>query len=191
MILDIPFAYASNGTGFLEHDRLTGVERELALHEFPGYGELWARFSGESGLSDTQQTLLQSDYHFDTDKQTTLRYYQRIAIDRTVAAISGGQERVLLVMATGTGKTYTAFQIIWRLMQSGQKKRVLYLADRNILIDQTIQNDFRPLKSKITKVENKKLDSSYEVYMSLYQQLAGDAGEEPFRQFKPEFFDLR
>ncbi|OSI19844.1 EcoAI/FtnUII family type I restriction enzme subunit R [Neisseria dumasiana] len=189
-ILDIPFAYTSNGTGFLEHNRLTGVERELALHEFPSYGELWARFSGESGLSDTQQTLLQSDYHFDTDKQTTPRYYQRIAIDRTVAAISGGQERVLLVMATGTGKTYTAFQIIWRLMQSGQKKRVLYLADRNILIDQTIQNDFRPLKNKITKVEHKKLDSSYEVYMSLYQQLAGDVGEEPFRQFKPEFFDL-
>ena len=189
-ILDIPFAYSSNGKGFLEHDRLTGKERELALHEFPGYEALWARFSGESGLSDTQKTLLLSDYHFDTDKQTTPRYYQRIAIDRTVAAISGGQERVLLVMATGTGKTYTAFQIIWRLMQSGQKKRVLYLADRNVLIDQTMQNDFAPLKNKIVKVSNKKLDSSYEVYMSLYQQLAGEEGDEPFRQFKPEFFDL-
>ena len=107
-----------------------------------------------------------------------------------LAAISGGQQRVLLVMATGTGKTYTAFQIIWRLMKNGLKRRVLYLADRNILIDQTMQNDFRPFKNVITKVENKKLDSAYEIYMSLYQQLAGDEGHEPFRQFQPGFFDL-
>ena len=189
-ILDIPFVYTSNGRGFLEHDRLTGKIRELALNEFPRYDELWARFSGTNALSDGQQAALLSDYHFDGNKPIAPRYYQRIAIDRTIKAISGGQNRVLLVMATGTGKTYTAFQIIWRLMKSGLKKRVLYLADRNILIDQTIQNDFRPFEKVITKVENKTLDSSYEIYMSLYQQLAGEEGCEPFRQFKPEFFDL-
>ena len=189
-ILDIPFVYTSNGKGFLEHDRLTGKERELAMGEFPDYAALWARFSGESALSATQQTALLSDYYFDGDRQIAPRYYQRIAIDRTVAAISGGQQRVLLVMATGTGKTYTAFQIIWRLMKNKLKKRVLYLADRNILIDQTMQNDFRPFKKVITKVENKTLDSSYEIYMSLYQQLAGEEGNEPFRQFQPGFFDL-
>ena len=189
-ILDIPFVYTSNGKGFLEHDRLTGKERKLAMDEFPAYATLWARFSGESALSATQQTALLSDYYFDGDRQIAPRYYQRIAIDRTVAAISGGQQRVLLVMATGTGKTYTAFQIIWRLMKNGLKRRVLYLADRNILIDQTMQNDFRPFKNVITKVENKKLDSAYEIYMSLYQQLAGDEGHEPFRQFQPGFFDL-
>lgn len=189
-ILDIPFAYSSNGKGFLEHDRLSGTERELAMDEFPAYAALWARFSGESALSATQQTALLSDYYFDGDRQIAPRYYQRIAIDRTVAAISGGQQRVLLVMATGTGKTYTAFQIIWRLMKNKLKKRVLYLADRNILIDQTMQNDFRPFKKVITKVENKTLDSAYEIYMSLYQQLAGNEGDEPFRQFQPGFFDL-
>ena len=189
-ILDIPFVYTSNGKGFLEHDRLTGTERELAMDEFPAYAALWARFSSESALSATQQTALLSDYYFDGDRQIAPRYYQRIAIDRTVAAISGGRERVLLVMATGTGKTYTAFQIIWRLMKNKLKKRVLYLADRNILIDQTMQNDFRPFKKVITKVENKTLDSSYEIYMSLYQQLAGEEGSEPFRQFQPGFFDL-
>ena len=189
-ILDIPFVYTSNGKGFLEHDRLSGTERELAMDEFPAYAALWARFSGESALSAAQQSALLSDYYFDGDRQIAPRYYQRIAIDRTVAAISGGQQRVLLVMATGTGKTYTAFQIIWRLMKNKLKKRVLYLADRNILIDQTMQNDFRPFKKVITKVENKTLDSSYEIYMSLYQQLAGNEGDEPFRQFQPGFFDL-
>lgn len=189
-ILDIPFVYTSNGKGFLEHDRLSGKERELAMNEFPAYAALWARYSGEQGFSETQQSALLSDYFFDGDRQIAPRYYQRIAIDRTVAAISGGRERVLLVMATGTGKTYTAFQIIWRLMKNKLKKRVLYLADRNILIDQTMQNDFRPFKKVITKVENKTLDSSYEIYMSLYQQLAGEEGNEPFRQFQPGFFDL-
>lgn len=189
-ILDIPFVYTSNGKGFLEHDRLSGTERELAMDKFPAYAALWARFSGESALSAAQQSALLSDYYFDGDRQIAPRYYQRIAIDRTVAAISGGQQRVLLVMATGTGKTYTAFQIIWRLMKNKLKKRVLYLADRNILIDQTMQNDFRPFKKVITKVENKTLDSSYEIYMSLYQQLAGNEGDEPFRQFQPGFFDL-
>jgi ecoEI R domain protein len=189
-ILDIPFVYTSNGKGFLEHDRLSGKERELAMDEFPAYAALWARYSGEQGFSETQQSALLSDYFFDGDRQIAPRYYQRIAIDRTVAAISGGRERVLLVMATGTGKTYTAFQIIWRLMKNKLKKRVLYLADRNILIDQTMQNDFRPFKNGITKVENKTLNSAYEIYMSLYQQLAGEEGNEPFRQFQPGFFDL-
>ena len=189
-ILDIPFVYSSNGQTFLEHDRLTGKERTFKPSEFPTFQNLWDRLSGEKNLTPAQQQALKSDYYFDGDRQIAPRYYQRIAIDRTVAAISGGQQRVLLVMATGTGKTYTAFQIIWRLMKNGLKKRVLYLADRNILIDQTMQNDFRPFKNVITKVENKKLDSAYEIYMSLYQQLAGDEGHEPFRQFQPGFFDL-
>lgn len=190
MILDVPFAYSSNGFGFLEHDMLTGQERELAMDEFPSYQELWERLTQSRGLNTEQQELIQQPYHFDPFKQIKPRYYQRIAIDRTLNAIASGQNRILLVMATGTGKTFTAFQIIWRLLQTKKKKKILYLADRNVLIDQTVTNDFKPFEKIITKIQNRCLDSSFEVYMSLYQQLAGDNGEEPFRQFKPEFFDL-
>ncbi len=190
IILDVPFAYSTNGKGFLERDMLTGIERELKMNELPSHDELVARYSTARNLTPIQQEVIQQPYHFNVFKSMKPRYYQRIAIDRTLAAVAEGQNRILLVMATGTGKTYTAFQIIWRLKQLGLKKRILFLADRNILIDQTIQNDFKPFEKVITKVQGKELDSSYEIYMSLYQQMAGESGEEPFRQFKPDFFDL-
>lgn len=190
IILDVPFAYSTNGKGFLERDMLTGIERELKMNELPSHDELVARYSTARNLTSIQQEVIQQPYHFNVFKNMKPRYYQRIAIDRTLAAVADGQNRILLVMATGTGKTYTAFQIIWRLKQLGLKKRILFLADRNILIDQTIQNDFKPFEKVITKVHGKELDSSYEIYMSLYHQMAGESGEEPFRQFKPDFFDL-
>lgn len=189
-ILDVPFAYSSNGYGFVERDLLTGKETNLTMDEFPTPEQLWQRYANAKKLSPIQEQVIKQPYYFDRFKNIKPRYYQRIAIDRTVQAVAKGQDRILLVMATGTGKTYTAFQIIWRLMQTGIKKKILFLADRNILIDQTMQNDFKPFEKIITKVQGKDLDSSYEIYMSLYQQLAGEEGEEPFRQFKPEFFDL-
>lgn len=188
-ILDVPFAYSSNGDGFLEHDRITARERELKINEFPSPEELWKRYKGIMEINEEQEKLITEPYYFNRGDKTP-RYYQRIAINRTVEAIAKGQNRILIVMATGTGKTYTAFQIIHRLWQSKNKRKILYLADRNILIDQTMQQDFKPFAKYMTKIENKKLDSSYEIYMSLYQQLAGDENEEPFRVFKPDFFDL-
>lgn len=188
--LDVPFAYSSNGKGFVEHDFFTGVEREIGLHEFPTEDELWKRYLAGKGLDAEGAALVAEPYHVDPFNLQEPRYYQQVAVDRTLESIAHGDRRLLLVMATGTGKTFTAFQIIWRLLKAGSAKRVLYLADRNVLIDQTITGDFEPLSGRITKVKGKHLDSSYEVYMSLYQQLAGEGGEEPFRQFKPEFFDL-
>jgi len=189
-ILQIPFAYSTNGKGFLEHDFFTGIEREISNDEFPSEDQLWQRFRSAKGYDDDQSRLLTEPNYFDILYGKKPRYYQRIAIDRTLEAISKGQKRILLVMATGTGKTFTAFQIVWKLLQNKKVNRVLYLADRNILIDQTMQQDFRPLERIMTKVQDRKLDSAYEIYMSLYQQLAGDEGEEPFRQFKKDFFDL-
>lgn len=188
--LDAPFAYSSNGKGFIEHDFFTGMERELSMNEFPTEEELWQRYLAGKGLDAEGAMLVAQPYYFGPFTQKMPRYYQQAAVDRTLEAIAHGQRRQLLVMATGTGKTFTAFQIIWRLLEAGSVKRVLYLADRNVLIDQTITGDFEPLSGRITKVRNKQLDSSYEVYMSLYQQLSGEGDEEPFRQFKPEFFDL-
>lgn len=188
-ILDVPFAYSSNGDGFLEHDMLTGKEKELLLDEFPTSNELWERYEVGNNLSKEQKEMINEPYYFQLGDKTP-RYYQRIAINRTVDAIAKGQDRILLIMATGTGKTYTAFQIIYRLWKAGKKKKVLFLADRNILVDQTMTNDFKPFEKVMTKVENRHLDSSYEIYLALYQQLAGDEGQEPFRQFKPDFFDL-
>jgi type I restriction enzyme, R subunit len=190
VILDIPFAYSSNGSGFVEHDFFTGSETELSIDQFPTESQLWSRYLVGKGLDKKQETVVTASDHFDMFNQKTPRYYQRIAIDRTLEAITKGQKRILLVMATGTGKTFTAFQIIWKLVQSGSVKKVLYLADRNILIDQTMQQDFSPLEKIMTKIQNRTLNSAYEVYMSLYQQLAGDDENEPFRAFKPEFFDL-
>lgn len=187
--LDIPFVYSSNGDGFLEHDMLCGKEREIKLEEFPSPEELWRRYKGDTSMTSDQETLITEPYYFQPGDKTP-RYYQRIAINRTIDAIARGQNRILLVMATGTGKTYTAFQIIHRLWKSGRKKKILFLADRNILVDQTMQQDFKPFSKVMTKIEGKKLDSSYELYLSLYQQLAGDENEEPFRAFKPDFFDL-
>ena len=187
--LDVPFVYSSNGDGFLEHDMLCGKEREIKLEEFPSPEELWRRYKGDTSMTSDQETLIPEPYYFQPGDKTP-RYYQRIAINRTIDAIARGQNRILLVMATGTGKTYTAFQIIHRLWKSGRKKKILFLADRNILVDQTMQQDFKPFSKVMTKIEGKKLDSSYELYLSLYQQLAGDENEEPFRAFKPDFFDL-
>ena len=197
-MMDVPFAYSSNGDGFAEHDLLTGMERQLCMDEFPTQNELIARFKAEqndgAGLMPTQETMLDQPY-FSSQNTYPPRYYQRNAINRTVDAIARGQNRLLLVMATGTGKTYTAFQIVYRLLKSGMKRKVLYLADRNILVDQSIQQDFAPLEKVIHKINMAKDDSrtitSHEVYFSLYQQLVGDNGEENFRKlFQPDFFDL-
>ena len=189
-ILHIPFVYSSNGNGFIEHDYFTGAEKELKLDQFPSNKELWSRYIKGKGLDVRQEKIVTEPDYYDVFSQKKLRYYQRIAVGRTLEAIARGQNRILLVMATGTGKTFTAFQIIWKLLKTETVKRVLYLADRNILIDQTMQQDFRPFEKIMTKVQDKSLDSSYEIYMSLYHQLAGDEGNEPFREFKPEFFDL-
>ena len=193
-MLDIPFAYSSNGDGFMEHDFLTGQEREISLDEFPSEQELATRYKQESGLTPRQETILEQPYY---SSQNTYppRYYQRIAINRTVDAIARGQQRILLVMATGTGKTYTAFQIVYRLLQSGMKRKILYLADRNILVDQSIQQDFAPLEKVIHKInvakDDKSTITSHEVYFSLYQQLVGEDDEEHFSElFTPDFFDL-
>ena len=186
--LDIPFAYSSNGSKFYEHDRLTGKERELSMEEFPTPEELWNRYIEEKELTEEQLKVITEPYYFMSAYKTP-RYYQRIAINKTVEAIAKGQKRILLVMATGTGKTFTAFQIIHRLYKSGSKKKILYLADRNILIDQTMQNDFKPFQKVMTKVENRNMDSSYEIYMSLYHQLRSSDAQ-IYKQFKPDFFDL-
>ena len=205
---DIPFAYSSNGDGFQEHDLLTGLERTLSMDEFPTVDELTTRWETESnggeGLSADEKKVIGQPYY---SSQNTYdpRYYQRNAINRTVEAIAKGQERLLLVMATGTGKTYTAFQIVYRLLKSGLKRKVLYLADRNILVDQSIQQDFSPLEKTIHKINFAKDDpvtiTSHEVYFSLYQQLAGNeenedegTGEETVARFaklfNKDFFDL-
>lgn len=205
---DIPFAYSSNGDGFQEHDLLTGLERTLSLDEFPSVEDLTARWENEvnggTGISVDEKKIIEQPYY---SSQNTYdpRYYQRNAINRTVEAIAKGQERILLVMATGTGKTYTAFQIVYRLLKSGLKKKVLYLADRNILVDQSIQQDFAPLEKTIHKINFAKDDpvtiTSHEVYFSLYQQLAGNeenedegSGEEAVARFaklfNKDFFDL-
>ena len=193
-MLDVPFAYSSNGDGFAEHDFLSGQERELGLDEFPTEQELIVRYKQESGLTPSQETILEQPYY--TSQNTyPPRYYQRIAINRTVDAIARGRQRLLLVMATGTGKTYTAFQIVYRLLQSGKKRKILYLADRNILVDQSIQQDFAPLEKVIHKInvakDDKSTITSHEVYFSLYQQLVGDDDQEHFSElFTPDFFDL-
>lgn len=188
-VLDVPFVYSSNGDGFLEHDMIAGKERELKMNEFPSPEELWKRYKGIINISEEQEKLITEPYYFNMGDKTP-RYYQVIAINKTIEAIAKGKNRILIVMATGTGKTYTAFQIIHRLWQSKNKRKILYLADRNILIDQTMQQDFKPFSKYMTKIEGKKLDSSYEIYMSLYQQLTGEDNKEPFREFKPDFFDL-
>ena len=188
MDLDVPFAYSSNGDGFYEHDMITGEEKELKLEEFPSPQVLWERYLKEKQLTPEQEQLITEPYYF-MDINKTPRYYQRIAINKTIEAIAKGKKRLLLVMATGTGKTFTAFQIIHRLHKSGKMKRVLYLADRNVLIDQTMQNDFKPFQKVMTKVEHRNMDSSYEIYMSLYHQLRSNESE-IYKQFKPNFFDL-
>jgi len=191
--LDVPFVYSSNGDGFLEHDftATSGpAEREIALDAFPSPGELWQRYRSGKGIDDAIEPLVTQEYYTDTAGKTP-RYYQHIAINRTVEAIAKGQDRILLVMATGTGKTYTAFQIIWRLWKSKARKRVLFLADRNILVDQTRTNDFKPFGGAMTKIGNRRVDKSYEVYLSLYQAITGtEEIQNIYREFSPDFFDL-
>lgn len=192
-ILDVPFAYSSNGDAFLEHDRTVSggiVEREVPLDQFPSPDDLWARYSASKGYTATQETVTSQDYFYDGSGKSP-RYYQLIAINRTVDAIARGENRILLVMATGTGKTYTAFQIIWRLWKSGAKKRILFLVDRNILADQTKTNDFKPFGQAMTKITNRTADKAYEIYLSLYQAVTGTEEEQNiYKQFSPDFFDL-
>ena len=190
-ILDIPFAYSSNGDGFLEHDFLTGKETELSLKQFPTPENLYKRLIDGKQLSGEALKIVEQPFYSDPYTYEP-RYYQRIAVERTVEVIAKGKDRVLIVMATGTGKTITAFQIIHRLKASGLKKKILYLADRNILIDQTMVQDFKPFKKVMTKVQGATIDSAYEVYMALYHQLVSneDGVEDPFKQVQPTFFDL-
>lgn len=208
-MMDIPFAYSSNGDGFFEHDFLTGLEREIPIDQFPSYGELISRYKAEvndgKGLTSEEELIINQPYY--TSQNTYApRYYQRIAINRALDAVAQGQNRLLLVMATGTGKTYTAFQIVYRLLKSGLKKKILYLADRNFLVDQSILQDFAPLEKTIHKINYAKDDpstiTSHEVYFSLYQQLTDredekedESGEEETVSrltslFSPSFFDL-
>ncbi|MEK4509698.1 EcoAI/FtnUII family type I restriction enzme subunit R [Paenibacillus sp. FSL K6-2524] len=187
--LDIYYVYASNGDGFVEQNLITGEVKELSLEEFPSPEDLYRRYLKDKNITDTEEKVLLEPYYYVPDYKTP-RYYQRIAINRTVDAVAKGQDRVLLVCATGTGKTFMAFQIIYRLWKAGLKKKILFLADRNVLVDQTISGDFKPFGGKMTKVEKRTLDSSYEIYLALYQQLSGDEGEESYLQFQPNFFDL-
>ena len=198
MMMNIPFAYSSNGQGFQEYDFLTGKERTLAMDEFPTKEELYKRFTGENhngeGLSEKELKVINQPFCVGQNIFPP-RYYQRNAVNNTVNAVAQGKKRLLLVMATGTGKTYTAFQIVYRLLKAGLVKKVLYLADRNVLVDQSIQQDFNPLQKTIHKVDYQKdLNSgitAYEVYFSLYQQLIGQGGKQQYKElFRPDFFDL-
>ncbi len=213
--LDIPYVFASNGSGFVFHDRTgqsTLIEKTLGLADFPGPEELWSRYQAWKGLKPAQAAVVLQDYYDDGGGKEP-RYYQRNAINATIEAISKGQNRILLVMATGTGKTYTAFQIIWRLWKAGQKKRILFLADRNVLIDQTMVNDFRPFGPAMAKLstssktieradgsevavplaidKKRRVDTAYEIYLGLYQAITGpEERQKLFREFSPDFFDL-
>lgn len=187
--LDVSYVYASNGDGFVEQNLITGEVRELSLEAFPSSEALYQRYRIDKGISETEEKVMLEPYYYVPNYKIP-RYYQRVAINRTVDAVAKGKDRVLVVSATGTGKTYMTFQIIYRLWKSGLKKKILFLADRNVLIDQTISGDFKPFGGKMDKVKNRNLDSSYEIYLALYQQLSGDEGEEAYLQFQPNFFDL-
>ena len=193
-ILDIPSVYSSNGDGFFEHDRTCSkgkIETELSLNQFPSPETLWQRYKKYKGIvTKEQEVITAQDYFFDGSGRTP-RYYQQIAVNRTCEAIAKGQDRILLTMATGTGKTYVAFQIIHRLWKSSTKRRILFLADRNALIDQTKRGDFRHFKDKMTVIRKKKIDKSYEIYLALYQGLTNyDEDKDAYRKFSPDFFDL-
>ena len=202
-VLNIPFVFSSNGDGFVLHDRTgasTEMESTIGLDGFPSPSELWNRYRNWKGLSQEAEALVLQDYHDDVVEKTP-RYYQVAAINATIEAIAKGRNRILLVMATGTGKTYTAFQIIWRLWKAGRSRRILFLADRNVLVDQTMVNDFRPFGEAMAKLSTKaktidhdnelSIDTSYEVYLSLYQAITGpEEYQKTFRQLSPSFFDL-
>lgn len=192
-ILDIPSVFSSNGDGFVYHDRTSdeSIEVELGLDEFPTPQHLWEKYKKYKGIQTTEaERIVTQDYYFDGSGRKP-RYYQQIAINRAIEAVANGQDRILLTMATGTGKTYVAFQIAYRLWKSGTKKRILFLADRNALIDQTRRGDFKHFRDKMTAVKNREVDKSYEVYLSLYQGLSGSEEEKNiYKQFSREFFDL-
>jgi type I restriction enzyme R subunit len=190
--LDIPFVYSSNGEGFLEHDRLGSsddVETPFGLDSFPSPEALYRRYCENKGISQEVETALLQEYH-QGSATSAPRYYQRVAINRAVEAVARGQKRILLVMATGTGKTYTAFQIIWRLWKAKKKQRILFLVDRTALAQQTLTGEFRHFGNAITKVEGPHVDPAYEVYVALYQGLMGGEETAKFKQFSPDFFDL-
>ena len=214
--LDIPFVFSSNGDAFLFHDR-TGLsdpmESELLPEAFPKPEDLWKKYRAWKGLAPVQEAIVLQNYFEDSGGKEP-RYYQRIAVNKAIEAIAQGQDRVLLVMATGTGKTYTAFQIIWRLWKAGIKKRILYLADRNVLVDQTMVNDFRPFGKAMAKLstaaktiervegtevpwpegpekKQRRIDTSYEIYLALYQAITGpEENQKIFKELSPDFFDL-
>jgi len=193
-ILDVPIAFSSNGDGFVQHDRSgysPSVEKDVPLDGFPSPAEVWNMYKKFKGIATPEQEGIASfNYFFDASGKTP-RYYQQIAINRTVEAVAKGQNRILLVMATGTGKTYTAFQIVHRLWKSGVKKRILFLADRNVLIDQTKRNDFKHFKDKMTIIKKKIIDKAFEVYLALYQGLTNyNEDKDAYREFSPDFFDL-
>jgi type I restriction enzyme R subunit len=189
--LDIPFVYSTNGDGFLEHDKTKAenLETELSLESFPSPEELWRRYSKWKNIDSRSEQIIEQDYYYDPGRKP--RYYQQVAINKSVEAVANKQNRILLVMATGTGKTYTAFQIIWKLWKAGIKKRILFLADRNILVDQTMTNDFKHFGDKMKKITNRKIDKSFEIYLALYQAVTGtEEWQNIYKQFSREFFDL-
>lgn len=193
-MLDVPFVYSSNGDAFLEHDRSLNsgqIEREIPLDSFPTPHDIWEKYCEWKGIDEEHQKQIVNQDYYPSFAGKTPRYYQINAINRVVEAVAKGRDRLLLVMATGTGKTYTAFQIIWRLWKSKTMKRILFLADRNILVDQAKTNDFKPFESAMTKIKNREVDKSYEIYLSLYQAVTGNEEDKNiYKQFSPDFFDL-
>ncbi|HUM71301.1 MAG TPA: DEAD/DEAH box helicase family protein, partial [Chloroflexota bacterium] len=191
--LDVPFVYSSNGDAFLEHDRLARegtIEKEIPLNAFPSPAELWHRYKLMRHITPEQEAVITQDYFREPGGKSP-RYYQEVAVNRAITAVAQGKNRVLLVMATGTGKTYTAFQIIWRLWRAKRARRVLFLADRNFLVDQTMTNDFKQFSDKMTKIQKRQIDKAYEVYLALYQGVSGTEEEKNvYKQFSPNFFDL-
>ena len=191
--LDIPCVFSSNGDGFYFHDKTATdgqIEKELALDEFPGPEILWEKYKRYKGIESNEVEEVAAQEYFHDESGRSPRYYQQIAINRTVEAVAKNQNRILLVMATGTGKTYTAFQIIYRLWKSGAKKRILFLADRTALIDQTARGDFRHFKDAMTIIKHKQIDTAYNIYLALYQGLSDSKSEDAYKQFSPDFFDL-
>lgn len=192
-MIDVPFAFSTNGKSILMHDKSVsgdGIEREIALDEVPSPAALWLRYTAWKGIASSENPIVNQDY-FDDGSGKAPRYYQTLAVNRVIEEVAKERNRLLLVMATGTGKTYTAFQIIWRLWKAGAKNRILFLADRNILVDQTKTNDFKPFGGAMTKITNRQADKSYEIYLSLYQAVTGtDEAANIYKQFSRDFFDL-
>ncbi|WGS74955.1 EcoAI/FtnUII family type I restriction enzme subunit R [Pseudanabaena galeata] len=192
-LLEVPFIFSSNGDGFLFHNKIAPdgiIERELSLDEFPSPDLLWLWWSAHRGMTEAQNRIITQDYYSDGSNKTP-RYYQLLAINKTIEAIAKGQKRLLLVMATGTGKTFTAFQIIWRLWKSKTKKRILFLADRDVLVKQAMNNDFQPFEGAMTRIQKRQVDKSYEIYLSLYQAVTGTEDiQNIYKQFSRDFFDL-